>query len=119
MSTYPIGKEGAQLHCYFNHAACNHATTKGHVLLVGEARKLTAHADTCREVGVSFVPWSSKLMGGRVPRPLVPTSDAFWANAWTFLQPNPPAISSSGAPFLYGKAMLQCGHAISLSKPSP
>ena len=34
-----------------------------------------------------------------------------------YLLLNPPAISSSGAPFLYGKAMLRCGHAISLSKP--
>ena len=32
------------------------ATTRGHSLLVGEARKLSAHADACNEVGVSFIP---------------------------------------------------------------
>lgn len=32
------------------------ATTKGHVLLVGEAKKLSTHADACQKVGVSFIP---------------------------------------------------------------
>ena len=40
------------------------ATTKGHALLAGEARKLSAHADACREVGVSFVPMVFETFGG-------------------------------------------------------
>ena len=32
------------------------ATTRGHPLLVGEAQKLSAQADACNEVGVSFIP---------------------------------------------------------------
>ena len=30
-------------------------STQGHALMVGEARKLPAHGDTCQAVGVSFI----------------------------------------------------------------
>ena len=32
------------------------ATVQGHALLLGEERKLSAHAEACHSVGVSFIP---------------------------------------------------------------
>ena len=32
------------------------ATTQGHALVMGEERKMAAHAESCRAIGVSFVP---------------------------------------------------------------
>lgn len=40
------------------------AITQGHSLLVGEARKLSAHAGACNEVGVSFIPIVFESLGG-------------------------------------------------------
>ena len=40
------------------------ATTRGHALLVGEARKLAAHADACQAVGISFIPVVFETLGG-------------------------------------------------------
>jgi hypothetical protein len=40
------------------------AVTQGHALLVGEARKLAAHADACQAVGVSFIPVVLETLGG-------------------------------------------------------
>ena len=37
---------------------------QGHALFVGEERKHSAHTDTCREVGVSFVPLLVETIGG-------------------------------------------------------
>ena len=40
------------------------ASMQGHVLRVGEERKITAHAEACRTVGVSFVPLVVESLGG-------------------------------------------------------
>ena len=40
------------------------ATVQGHALLVGEERKLAAHADACRAVGISFIPLVVETLGG-------------------------------------------------------
>ena len=40
------------------------ATTPGHALTVGEERKMAAHAEDCRSVGVSFVPLVVESLGG-------------------------------------------------------
>ena len=40
------------------------AISQGHALLVGEVRKLVAHADACRAVGVSFIPIVVETLGG-------------------------------------------------------
>ena len=40
------------------------AVTQGHALLVGEARKLAAHANACQAVGVSFIPVVLETLGG-------------------------------------------------------
>ena len=40
------------------------ACTQGHALLVGEERKMAAHAESCRAVGVSFVPLVIETLGG-------------------------------------------------------
>ena len=40
------------------------AISQGHALLVGEGRKLAAHADACRAVGVSFIPIVVETLGG-------------------------------------------------------
>ena len=40
------------------------AISQGHALLVGEERKLTAHADACQAVGVSFIPLVVETLGG-------------------------------------------------------
>ena len=39
-------------------------TTQGHALSVGENRKMTAHAEACRSVGVTFVPLVVESLGG-------------------------------------------------------
>ena len=36
--------------------------TQGHALSVGEDRKITAHAISCRLIGVSFIPLIVKLL---------------------------------------------------------
>ena len=40
------------------------ASTPGHLLRVGEERKMTAHAESCRAVGVLFVPLVVESLGG-------------------------------------------------------
>ena len=40
------------------------ASTQGHALLVGEARKLSTHEAACTAVGVSFVPIVMESFGG-------------------------------------------------------
>ena len=40
------------------------ATVQGHALLLGEERKLSAHAEACRSVGVSFIPLVVQSLGG-------------------------------------------------------
>ena len=40
------------------------ATTQGHALVVGEDRKMAAHAESCRAIGVSFVPLVMETLGG-------------------------------------------------------
>ena len=40
------------------------ATVQGHALLLGEERKLSAHAEACRSVGVSFIPLVMESLGG-------------------------------------------------------
>ena len=40
------------------------STTQGHALAVGEERKLTAHAEACRSVGVTFIPLVAESIGG-------------------------------------------------------
>ena len=40
------------------------AISQGHALLVGEGRKLVAHADACRAVGVSFIRIVVETFGG-------------------------------------------------------
>ena len=40
------------------------AISQGHALLVGEERKLAAHADACQAVGVSFIPLVVETLGG-------------------------------------------------------
>ena len=40
------------------------ATTQGHTLSVGENRKMAAHAEACRSVGVTFVPLVVESLGG-------------------------------------------------------
>ena len=40
------------------------ATTQGHALSVGENRKMAAHAEACRSVGVTFVPLVVESLGG-------------------------------------------------------
>ena len=68
--------------CYIDHATRYHprgcylprscsfgtiqgaATSQGHALLVGEVRKLAAHGDACRAVGISFIPIVVKTLGG-------------------------------------------------------
>ena len=42
----------------------NSSMSQGHALSVGEYRKHSAHSDTCREVGVSFVPLLVETIGG-------------------------------------------------------
>lgn len=40
------------------------ASMQGHALRVGEERKIAAHAEACRTVGVSFVPLVVESLGG-------------------------------------------------------
>ena len=40
------------------------ANTPGHALRVGEERKMVAHADACRSIGVHFVPIVAETLGG-------------------------------------------------------
>ncbi len=40
------------------------SATKGHALVVGEERKMKAHAEACRSVGVSFIPLVVESIGG-------------------------------------------------------
>ena len=40
------------------------ASTQGHALMVGEARKLAAHGDACQAVGVFFIPLVLETLGG-------------------------------------------------------
>ena len=40
------------------------ATIQGHALLVGEERKLAAHVDACRALGISFIPLVGNTLGG-------------------------------------------------------
>ena len=40
------------------------ASVPGHALQVGEDRKMAAHADACRAVGVVFVPLVMETLGG-------------------------------------------------------
>ena len=40
------------------------SSTPGHSLQVGEERKMAAHAESCRAVGVLFVPLVVESMGG-------------------------------------------------------
>ena len=40
------------------------ADTQGHALMVGEERKLAAHAAACSSVGVSFLPVATETLGG-------------------------------------------------------
>ena len=40
------------------------STTQGHALAVGEERKLAAHAEACRSVGVTFIPLVAESIGG-------------------------------------------------------
>ena len=39
-------------------------TIQGHALLVGEERKLAAHAEACRSAGVTFIPLVVESLGG-------------------------------------------------------
>ena len=41
------------------------AITKGHALLVGEVKKLSAYTDACQEVGDSFIPMVFETFGGQ------------------------------------------------------
>ena len=40
------------------------ASTQGHALLVGEARKMSAHEAACAAAGVTFVPIVMGTLGG-------------------------------------------------------
>ena len=40
------------------------SSTQGHALLVGEGRKISAHAAPCASVGVSFIPLMVETLGG-------------------------------------------------------
>ena len=40
------------------------ASTQGHALMVGQARKLAAHGDACQAVGVFFIPLVLETLGG-------------------------------------------------------
>ena len=40
------------------------ASVQGHALIVGEERKMAAHAQSCRAVGVSFLPLVMETLGG-------------------------------------------------------
>ena len=40
------------------------STTQGHALAIGEERKLAAHAEACRSVGVTFIPLVAESIGG-------------------------------------------------------
>ena len=40
------------------------ANTQGHALQVGEQRKMAAHSEACRAVGVSFIPLVAETLGG-------------------------------------------------------
>ena len=40
------------------------SSTQGHALTVGEERKMTAHAEACRSVGVTFIPLVAESIGG-------------------------------------------------------
>ena len=40
------------------------STTQGHALLVGEDRKMAAHAEACHAVGVAFIPLVVESIGG-------------------------------------------------------
>ena len=52
--------------CYIDHATSYHprGCYLPRSLLVGEERKLAAHADACRAVGVSFIPIVVETLGG-------------------------------------------------------
>ena len=39
-------------------------TTQGHALLVGEARKFTAHGSQCQSAGITFIPITFEALGG-------------------------------------------------------
>ena len=40
------------------------ANSQGHALRIGEERKMTAHNESCRAVGVSFIPMVVESLGG-------------------------------------------------------
>ena len=58
------------------------ASTQGHALLVGEARKMSAHEAACAAAGVTFVPIVMETLGGM--------------SAWT-CKPRPPPGATFGS----------------------
>ena len=77
------------------------ANTPGHALRVGEERKMVAHADACRSVGV------------REPSTPSPALAAFKVNVWASLPLTVLGTSSSTCPSLCGKGTLPSGSAVS------
>jgi len=71
ISFYPAGNEvSPQLISSMQQATMQQATingaavTQGHALLVGEARKISAHEAACSAAGISFVPLVMESIGG-------------------------------------------------------
>ena len=93
------------------------AISPGHVLRVGQMRKMNAHAESCRAVmwaSFLFPSWWSPWEGGvtKPPAPS-PSSVAFWGSVWVFHPLNRHATCSSIWPPPFGEETLHCGFAAS------
>ena len=91
------------------------ASMQGHALRVGEERKIAAHAEACRTVGVSFVPLVVESLGGWSDE----ASDTI-ANIGRLLGqrlgiPPSEAIYSRNVLFLCGGGMPPFGYAAAMS----
>ena len=88
------------------------ASTQGHALLVGEARKLSTHEAACTAVGVSFVPIVMESLGGTSALAVITSraSVASYVNDWGFQQLTQFDTCSKGAPSQVWKG--KCHHVV-------
>ena len=95
------------------------ASTPGYALHVGEERKMAAHAEACRSVGVHFVPIVAETLGGwsELAIDIIKESAASKVNAWASLPLTALGTSSSASPSPYGRGMPPYGSAA--SQPAP
>ena len=88
------------------------ATTQGHALSVGENRKMAAHAEACRSVGVTFVPLVVESLGGwseTAVHSIKSIDRQLGQRLWGSLLQTPLPTSSKDSLSVCGEAMPPCG----------